>query len=113
MPNVVLTEEDRVENIEGTRACAPRGFNNSWKQYWKDNTGKDWPPKCPIFRCTNSPCCGGHVHIDGHSTKVYIIPMCNSCNNPQNKAWMMVKTRTEAVDVEKADTSGPEGTCYK
>jgi hypothetical protein len=113
MPNVVLTEEDRVKNIEGTRACAPRGFNNSWKQYWLKKTGLVWPDTCQIFRCTNSARCGGHVHINGCSTEVYIIPLCNSCNHPKKKAWKKVNQGTEAVLVEEANTSGPQGPCYR
>jgi hypothetical protein len=111
MPNILLTEKDQVKNIEGTHACVPKGFK-TWKRYWIHETGRDWPKKCRISGCSELAIGGGHVHIHGHSTEVYIIPMCNTCNNPQNMAWMTVKTRTEAVNVEKADTSGPEGICH-
>ena len=116
MPNKLeLTKEDQVKNIEGTSACSPRRSNNSWKQYWKDHTRNDWPHRCPIFGCTKSPSCGGHVYIDGHSneSEVYIIPLCKSCNHYKKKAWKKVNEGTEAVEVEEADTSGPQGPCYR
>ncbi len=112
MPNVLLTENDQVRNIEGTHACAPRG-SNSWKQYWLQKTRRVWPQRCRIFGCTNSAYGGGHVHINGYSTEVYIIPMCNPCNNPQNNGWMKVNKGALAVKVEEADTSGPAGPCYR
>jgi hypothetical protein len=112
MPTILLTEKNQVQNIEGTHACAPKG-SKTWKRYWMHETGREWPKKCRISGCSELAIGGGHVHIYGHATEVYIIPMCNSCNNAQNKSWMTVKTRTEAVKVEKADTSGPEGACYK
>ena len=112
MPDILLTEKDQVKNIEGTHACAPRGFK-TWKQYWIRQTGRDWPKRCRISGCSKTAIGGGHVHIRDHSTKVYIIPMCNSCNNAQNSSWMTVKTRTEAANVEQSDTRGPEGPCFK
>ena len=111
MSNLLLTEVDQVKNIEGTHQCVPKGFK-TWKRYWIHGTGRDWPKKCRISGCSELAIGGGHVHVYGHSADVYIIPMCNSCNNAQNTSWMNVKTRTEAAKVKKSNTSGPEGACY-
>ena len=112
MANLLLTDANQVRNIQGTHACVPRGFN-TWKKYWVNESGRDWPKKCRISGCSETAIGGGHVNVWGVSDVVYIIPMCNRCNTPQNTEWLNVKTRTEAVAVEKCDTKGPEGTCWK
>ena len=111
MSNLLLTDADQVKNIEGTHQCVPKGFK-TWKRYWIHETGRDWPKKCRISGCSELAIGGGHVHVYGHTANVYIIPMCNSCNNAQNTSWMKVKTRTETAKVKRSDTSGPEGACY-
>ena len=111
MPYIVLGQFDQVKNIEGTNQCAPRGFS-SWKQYWIHESGRNWASNCRISGCPRSAVGGGHVNINGYYD-VYIIPMCNVCNSPQNTSWMMVDYGTTAVKVEEDNTRGPQGPCYR
>lgn len=111
MSNILMTQHNRVKNITGTRACAPREVS-TWKRYWMKETGRDWPKRCRISGCGEPAIGGGHVHVYGYYDNVYIIPMCNSCNNSIKTSWMYVNTRTEAAHVERLDTRGPEGPCY-
>ena len=85
------------------------------KRYWKKETGLKWPEQCRIRGCTRLANGGGHVHIRESSIDrddVYIIPMCNPCNKPQNTSWMTTNAGTKAAKVEEEDTSGDEETCY-
>ena len=107
----VILNGQRVRNLQGTSACEPRGTPDTWKQFWMRNTGQQWPYYCSINGCNQRAIGGGHVEIEGHGG-VYIIPMCQSCNNPYNTSWMYVKPNTLAVKVEKSNTSGP-GYCYR
>ena len=110
----ILVKDDQVRNIEGTSQCDPRRSTTSWKQYWTEKTGQKWPEQCQIKNCTRLASDGGHVNIRKRPTDrgVYIIPLCSSCNNPNNTSWMTANARTAAAKVEKEDTSGDEGTCH-
>ena len=121
MSYIELTQDDKVRNIKGTKQCLPKGFT-SWKKYWIHETRRNWPGNCRRNGCTRSTVGGCHVHVNAFfhltllqcfSTHVYIIPMCNVCNSPQNTSWMNVNTGTAAVKVEEDDTSGQEGICFQ
>ena len=45
--------------------------------------------------------CGGHVKSRGKPSKVFIIPLCRSCNAPKKKSWMKFDKDTKAVSVTK------------
>ena len=108
----VILSGQHVRNLQGTSACDPRGSPDTWKQFWIQKTGRHWPHYCSINGCNQPAHGGGHVEINGRHGEVYIIPMCQSCNTPQNQSWMTVKPNTLAVKVERSNTTGPYGYCY-
>ena len=112
MSNIILTPVDRIKNIKGTYACEPRK-KITWKLYWMMETGRKWPKTCRIYGCGKPAIGGGHVRVSGHSTKVFIIPMCSACNSPMKTAWMYANAHTKAAHVQSKDTRGPVGPCYR
>lgn len=74
----------------------PSGFH-SWLEFWQHNR--------PLHR-TYCRCCGsrtdlvgGHVEAVGYAG-VYIVPLCKSCNHPDNRLAFPVDA-TELVQVKR------------
>ena len=110
MSYILLTDEDLVKNIKRTSSFRPIGFQ-SWKHFWMCKTEKKSPQKCRIYGCTEAAFGGGHVYVHG-SSKFFIIPLCQSCNNHQNTDWMSVNVGTAAPAVEEDDTTDNEEASY-
>ena len=102
-----LKEAKKVKNMKGTRKCKPKVFK-SWKNLWSRKSGGKWPKDCKINGCAKSAFCGGHVKFRGKPSKVFIIPLCRSCNAPKKGSWMKVDKNTKPVPVTKKDTCGPK-----
>ena len=67
-------------NVVGTSWQRPPG--DSWKEYWLEQTGRDWPKTCCFEECEKEACLGGHVYIEEYQTRAqFILPICNSCNS--------------------------------
>ena len=109
MTIVILNAGESVLNIPGTGRC--RTSDGSWKQYWLNKTGGQWPQECCIKQCTKSATVGAHVEIS-NKTRYYILPMCHSCNTGKLNKWLPVDANSEAVLVLQQNTTGP-GNCYK
>ena len=107
---VNLTSKDEVQNIKGTGVCKT---SSSWRQFWINMGGGNWPRECRIFGCTKRATDGAHVRIGGIDDDIFIIPMCKTCNTPNNTQWMRVNTNTTAVQIEEEDTDGPANLCVK
>ena len=72
--------ERAVGNVVGT--SWQRAPGNSWKEYWLERTGRDWPDTCCFEECDNEADVGGHVHVEEYQNRVkFILPICNSCNS--------------------------------
>ena len=99
-----------VRNQKDTHLCLPRDYR-SWKKYYIHNGEREWPKTCRIGHCAEPAQGGAHVNIDG-KCGIFIVPMCQQHNTPQNQEWMPVKKRTIVVPVDQEDTSGPSGICY-
>jgi hypothetical protein len=72
--------ERAVGNVVGTSWHRLPG--KSWKKYWLERTGREWPKTCCFEECDNEARVGGHVHIEEYKSRVqFILPICNSCNS--------------------------------
>ena len=83
MSIVKVKNRKRTSNNKLPEGCS------SWKEYWKDNK-EYWPSKCCVKDCKNEAEVGAHVYKTGESGIVYIIPMCNEHNNPNNEDVMPI-----------------------
>ena len=106
-----LKDGMRVKNKTGTHACLPRGYK-SWKRYYKGDNEREWPEKCRISFCSEPAKGGAHVNVEWKCGSVFIVPMCEKHNTPQNHDWLSVKKGTIVLRVDQEDTSGPAGICY-
>jgi hypothetical protein len=68
----------------GKRSCEC----GSWKQHWLNLSGKSWPSKCSIEKCSNPPEVGGHiVQVGGGQEQ--IVPLCDSCNSNRDNTFYL------------------------
>lgn len=70
-----------VKNASGTsRWSKPTTGENSWLEYWENQTGKS-ATQCGATNChsTERPV-GAHVQKVFGGNELYITPLCNSCN---------------------------------
>ena len=74
-----LKEYDEVTHVVGS--SKGRGRRRSWKQYWIDQTGEDWPDYCQMDDCYKDCVLGAHIYVRGRGWKNYILPCCQDCNN--------------------------------
>ena len=98
----MIIKPEKVKNGERTTDCKPKGakYERSWIKYHTVETNRTEPYKeCSITGCTNKDVVGGHVLTKTTGRTFYILPICNSCNSSQNKAWMDVKGNRQAVEV--------------
>ncbi|CAB3989908.1 Hypothetical predicted protein [Paramuricea clavata] len=102
----------RVQNIQGTNVCHPRGRKRgTWKKFWLRHSDSEWPSLCRVRHCMEQAEGGAHVRMK-KKCGVFIVPMCGKHNNAQNQDWYSVEEHTIAVRVDEEDTSGPVGPCY-
>ena len=112
MAKLLLEPGDEVKNKQGTSLCDPTGPYTSWKDYWEKQSGQSWPQTCIIKGCDGEASVGAHVYANECTYKVFIVPMCASCNSHHNDGWMTVKGRRLAVEIEKWYTTLPEFCSY-
>lgn len=69
-----------VQNVNGSsRWGCPSGYN-SWLDYWEKQTGRK-AYYCAATDCYNSKnLVGAHVRKVYGDNSVYIVPLCQSCN---------------------------------
>ena len=110
-----LNKGTLIQNIMGTNTCHPRGRARrygTWKRFYVGEDQREWPRTCRIRNCTEPAHGGAHVHATYSREGVFILPMCQKHNTPQNYDWLPVKKGTIVVPVKEGDTSGPQGICY-
>ena len=96
MAYIVLYSGDQVCNMEGT--AYNHNLYKSWKQYWILKFRQIWPSKCRISGCGNPATDGAHVWVKGEQP-AYIFPMCNFCNVNRPNQWLLVNSKSIAVEI--------------
>lgn len=79
----------KVKHLEGSSKYKPKDYD-SWKSYWEGKSGKSFPKekkKCPCCGSIVPPehFVGSHVVRIDDSSKKYICPVCDSCNDKYGK----------------------------
>jgi len=78
----------KVKNVPGTAGeTPPYPYQDySWLKYWEKMTG-DTATFCARCGCLNLAKHGGHVQRCDNffDSKIYIVPLCEECNNPNNE----------------------------
>lgn len=92
-----------MRNVEGTGRNKPRESKyGTWKQLYKGESGCKWPDKCCIEKCGENADGGGHVHVEGKSNNVYILPMCDrQHNNAHVKGLLPAKNGAIALCIRQ------------
>lgn len=67
----------------GKRSCEC----GSWKQHWLNLSGKSWPLKCSVEKCSSPPEVGGHIIQVGQSQE-QVVPLCHSCNSRDDTFYL-------------------------
>ncbi|NIZ18920.1 hypothetical protein [Entomospira culicis] len=85
MSSKVTSLNQKVKNVSGS--SKDRG---NWLQSFYAE-GDSNAETCIIKGCGNLATAGGHLYHDYDITRVYIAPICDTCNHPSNTDWMEVK----------------------
>ena len=83
----------------GNRKCAC----GSWKNHWKNNSGKLWPSICSVVGCNSPATLGAHI-INSAVRGERIVPACSSCNQLRNE--FNLKDGVTLVSANKQETCG-------
>lgn len=82
-----------VRNAQGTSGRRPENGHTSWLAYWEAMAQRN-ACFCSVIGCTNLATLGAHVTRKIPSLlddqRYYIVPMCDSCNHPDNTRFMKV-----------------------
>lgn len=80
-----------VRHMKGSSIYKPKNYS-TWKEYWKakitnDNRFPTQDESCDCCRKITAPenFVGGHVVEVQNEDKIYIYPICNSCNSQYGK----------------------------
>lgn len=98
----MYTKYTKVKNKKGTGDDNPPKGYNSWKEYWEYAKNRKFD-KCSNVKCKNSAEDGSHVFsymtVSNSISKSkivelsqYIVPLCKTCNNPNNEDSIEVLT---------------------
>lgn len=71
----------KFKNCTDTSKC------NHYRKAIVQNNIDNRYKKCNNSECNKQENCQSHVHKH-RSTKIYITPLCASCNNSNNLSWM-------------------------
>ena len=74
-----------VKNKKITSDSVVPAKYSSWLDFWEKKKNEK-AINCKVQYCTGEAEVGGHVYIVGESSKVYIMPLCYSCNNKKDDA---------------------------
>jgi len=89
----------KVKNVSGTKeqSCACRSWIRHWKRYSK-KPGE----KCSVATCASTgTILGGHVRRakSKKDQKIFIVPLCDACNNDGGTLTLRSKTRRVFADI--------------
>ena len=102
MSDLILRNNDDVENIQHKHTPKPWGYS-SWKEYWCDHSGEEWPETCRYRGCGENADGSAHVIVNDDEEYEYIIPMCNEHNSPAFSEVFSVNSGTCAVYIDKEE----------
>jgi hypothetical protein len=74
----------------------------TWKQHWKNISGKQWPKECSVDGCKNPAEVGAHLwnpQVQGEK----IVPFCKQCNTQGADVVFDLKD-VELVSANRAET---------
>ena len=77
---MVTTSGWKNKKGTGDRSCKC----GSWKNHWVKISKKTWPDQCCVKGCSKEATLGAHVY-NPNEEKEWIVPMCDSCNNKDDK----------------------------
>jgi hypothetical protein len=100
---ITLDLGDEVAHVIGS--SSQKSKEGSWKKYWINHTGRQFPQKCQIYSCGNPAVLGAHVYLK-HLRQNFILPTCHDCNMDPEQAygdsdnWVSVKANAVVVRVK-------------
>lgn len=89
-----------VQNFQYKHAPKPRGIG-SWKEYWCDQSGEEWPETCRVRGCGKTADGSAHVNVNCDEDFVYIIPTCDYHLSSGFSERFFVNSRTVAVYIDE------------
>lgn len=90
-----------VENAPDTSILTPTQ-SDSWIDFWRDAMKFNDKQELSCVRCGKPATSGGHVWKTTHRLPLYIVPLCDSCNNPNNTTSFMVD-KSILVEEDESD----------
>ena len=94
-----IDRDDLISHVVGSAKDKCK-THSSWKKFWMDHTGRQWPI-CQTHNCSKNATCGAHIFIKGLQRKngyCFILPTCTTCNKVAENDW----TRHDPVEWESA-----------
>ena len=99
---VTNAEKNGWKNVSGSSERSPKCKCGSWKQHWKNFSGREWPSVCSVSGCGNKAVLGAHVYSAGYSNKEFIAPFCSMHNNKDE--LLSLKNGTVLVIANQSET---------
>ena len=100
--NCYLRNTEDVQNIQHKHTPKPSGFS-SWKDYWCDQSGEDWPETCRLRGCGQEAIGSAHVIVNDDEDFEYIIPMCDVHKSRDFSDIYRVNAGTFAAYIDKEE----------
>lgn len=73
----------------------------TWKKYWCDRSGEEWPRFCSARRCDREADGSAHVFVDCEEDEEYIIPTCGFHRNHSEKYFQKTNRNVIAVYIDR------------
>lgn len=71
----------KVKHRHGTSSWNPAGYSD-WLEYWRHYSRQYVPAYCPECKMRMNDPVGAHViKVDSNDLRVFITPVCRSCNS--------------------------------
>ena len=100
-----------VRNLRGSGSKDSEWYiNGPKKQAYEWVTGENFG-KCSNEFCFDDACDTAHVVVDGQ-TRIGLVPLCKSCNNPYNLCWFKLRKGSLIVPLLRVLTPYPNRCVY-
>ena len=108
---LVTGSDTRVRNLSGSGSKDSEWYvNGNKKQAYEWITGENFG-KCSSEYCSEDACDTAHVVVDGQ-TRIGLVPLCKSCNNPYRRFWFILKKGSLIVPLLRVLTPHPNRCVY-
>lgn len=97
--NILPCEGWKNANGTSDRICRCGSWKNHWLRY---SDVALWPKTCSVEGCCNPATLGAHIYNPSISNKIYIVPMCDSCN--QKRYTFILKNGINLASSNKQET---------